>query len=443
MKKIILGFCSLLIIVASCKKVDDSSVFTQSADQRLTAALAKNQAKLSGAQYGWKALVRTNAGGNFTFYFSFNDSNRVKMLSSFDSMSAVTLKESSFRLKALQQPSLLFDTYSYLHVLADPNPAAAGGSAGAGLQSDFEFYFDEANSTDDKIELVGRFNGTQTTLTKATQAERDAFLNGDLAKGLVINKIVNYYKRITIGNTDSVDAFVDARSSYIISPDANGNLLDDSLGTNYTLTLGGLAFAKPLVVGTKTLSELSNINFDATTNSITAVGDGQPITITGVVTPMRVDVNAPSRWWNFAAGQGSYWITETGFHINGVDDAQHIQNLPGYFGFSIFWPEYGTSGGVNYDLFAPIVANSSGNASLAYGAAYRPPVFNADGRVVFRYLGTLGTVPAGAASTYLAMRTQLAIPRGYYLVQISADPVSPAYHMVSAADGKAWITWLF
>lgn len=241
MKKITLGFCSLLIIVASCKKVDDSSVFTQSADQRLNAALAKDQAKLSGAQYGWKAVVRTNAGGNFTFYFTFNDSNRVKMLSSFDSASAVTLKESSFRLKALQQPSLLFDTYSYLHVLADPNPAAAGGAAGAGLQSDFEFYFDDANSTDDKIELVGRFNGTKTTLTRATQAERDAFLNGELARGLVINKIVNYYKRIHIGNTDSVDAFVDARSSYIISPDATGNLLDDSLGTNYTLTLGGLA----------------------------------------------------------------------------------------------------------------------------------------------------------------------------------------------------------
>ncbi|HOZ78281.1 MAG TPA: DUF4302 domain-containing protein, partial [Ferruginibacter sp.] len=120
MKKYFLGLCGLVLLaVSSCRKVDDSSVFGQSPDQRINETLAKYQAQLSGAQYGWKGIVATNEGGNFTFYFSFNDSNRVKMLSSFDSVSATVLKESSFRLKALQQPSLLFDTYSYIHQLAD------------------------------------------------------------------------------------------------------------------------------------------------------------------------------------------------------------------------------------------------------------------------------------------------------------------------------------
>ena len=45
------------------------------------------------------------------------------MFSDFDSTSAVTLQESSYRLKAEQQPTLIFDTYSYVHVLADPNEA--------------------------------------------------------------------------------------------------------------------------------------------------------------------------------------------------------------------------------------------------------------------------------------------------------------------------------
>ncbi len=444
MKKFILGFCGLLILAASCKKVDNSSVFSQSADQRINAALAKQQSKLSGAQYGWKAVVRTNAGGNFTFYFSFNDSNRVKMLSSFDSTTATTIKESSFRLKALQQPSLLFDTYSYIHLLADPNPATAGGEAGAGLQADFEFYFDEANSTDDVIELVGRFNGTKTTLTRATQAERDAFVNGELAAGLAINKILNYYKRFNVNGTDSTDAYIEARSSYIIRTDDNGNLLDTTRDATYTLTLGGLLFSRPIQVGSRSISELSNISFDQATKTITATGDGQPVTIKGVVTnPIKVDLAAPARWWNFALDDGSYWITENGFHINGIDDAHGLANIPGYFGFSIFWPEYGASGGVTYDLLSPITPNASGGAAIRFGAAYRPPVFSADGRVTFPYLGTLGTVPAAAAPIYVSLRTQFAIPQGYYLVQISDDPVAPAYHMVSAADGLAWLTWLY
>lgn len=446
MKNYIIALSGLLLVaVSSCRKVNDDSVFGKSPDVRLNETLAKYQAQLSGAQYGWKAVVRTNAGGNFTFYFSFNDSNRVKMMSSFDSTTATVLRESSFRLKALQQPSILFDTYSYIHMLADPNPATNGGEAGSGLEADFEFYFDQANSTNDVIELIGRYNETKTTLTRATQAERDAFLSGELAGGLAINKILNYYKRFTVAGTDSTDAFIFARGSYIIRPDETGNLLDESRGVTYTLKLGGLEFSEPIVVGTKTISELSNVNYDAATNTITATGDGQPVTIKGVVTPMVVDVNAPLRWWNYAVAGDSYWVTEQGFHINGVDDAHGLANLPGYFGFSIFWPQYGTSGGVNYDLLSPIVANASGGAAILYGAAYRPPVFSDDGRVTFRFLGTLGNanIPPAGAPIFTNLRTQMAIPEGYYLVQIDNDPVSPAYHMVSAADGLAWVTWLW
>lgn len=445
MKNYFLFFSGLLLLsISSCRKVDDESIFGQSPDDRLNETLAKYQSTLSGAQFGWKAVVRTNAGGNYTFYFSFNDSNRVKMMSSFDSTTATVLKESSFRLKALQQPSILFDTYSYLHLLADPNPATNGGEAGNGLEADFEYYFDAANSTADVIELIGRYNETKTTLTKATSAERDAFINGELASGLAINKILNYYKRFVVGGTDSTDAFIAVRSSYIIRPDDNGNLLDTSRGVTYTLKLGGLEFSKPIVIGTKTISELSNVHFDANSNTITATGDGQNVTISGVVTPISVDEAAPARWWNFALNADSYWVTGQGFHVNGVDDAHELRNLPGYFGFAIFWPQYGSNAGVTYDLLAPVVANASGAAALMYGAAYRPPTFTADGRVTFRFYGTLGAanLPAGTATTiFTNFRTQMGIAQGYYLVQIDDNPSAPMYHMVSAADGKAWITW--
>ncbi len=445
MKNYFLCICVLLTVAVSCKKVDNSSVFSKSADQRLNEALAKYQAKLSGAQYGWKGLVETNQGGNYTFYFSFNDSNRVKMLSSFDSASSVTLKESSYRLKALQQPSLLFDTYSYLHVLADPNGGVNGGEYGTGLASDFEFYFDDDHSSEDTIALVGRFNGSKTTLTRATQQEKDAFFNGELLKGLVINKILNYYKRIVINNTDSVDVFIQSSTSYMISPDANGNLLDDSRGTNYALSLGGLSLADPLQVGGQTCGEISNMVYNAGNNTISATINGQPATISGVVTPMVYDTAAPRRWWTVAQSDNNYpyWVTEEGFHINGVDDAQGLANLTGWLGFAVYWPEYGTAAGNLYDFLFPVTSITL-PAATRFGAAYRAPNFSTPGKVIFPFLGTVkpGSIPASDVPIMTAFKTRFAIPEGYYLVQISDDETAPAYHMVSAADGLSWITWI-
>jgi hypothetical protein len=68
----------------------------------------------------------------------------------------------------LQQPSLIFDTYSYLHLLADPDPNVNGGRVGAGLSSDFEFYVD--STVADTMKLVGRFNGSKAILTKGKPA---------------------------------------------------------------------------------------------------------------------------------------------------------------------------------------------------------------------------------------------------------------------------------
>ncbi len=142
MKNLLIILFLLIAAISSCKK-EDKSVFDKSPDERLNEKLAEYQGQLSSAQNGWKGLLRTDSGRGSThsFYFKFNNTNRVVMLSDFDSLSAVTLKESSYRLKALQQPSLIFDTYSYLHVLSDPDPRVNGGVTGAGLLSDFEFYF--------------------------------------------------------------------------------------------------------------------------------------------------------------------------------------------------------------------------------------------------------------------------------------------------------------
>jgi hypothetical protein len=104
MKKYLLYFISISILLLSCKRETDP-VFDQSPDERLNEALQKYQSTLTGAPDGWNATLVTAIGITFNFYFRFNDSNRVFMYSDFDSTSAGVVKESSYRLKALQQPS--------------------------------------------------------------------------------------------------------------------------------------------------------------------------------------------------------------------------------------------------------------------------------------------------------------------------------------------------
>ena len=110
MNKNLLYYLLAITLVASCRK-DDDNAFDKSPDERLNETLAAYQKALSGSQFGWNANLITADGGYYRFYFSFNDSNRVQMYSDFDSTTATVLKESSYRLKALQQPSLIFDTY--------------------------------------------------------------------------------------------------------------------------------------------------------------------------------------------------------------------------------------------------------------------------------------------------------------------------------------------
>jgi hypothetical protein len=109
MKKILVIILFAIVTFSSCQK-DDEPLFNKSPDERLNEALAGYQSQLTSATDGWKGFVYPKTGGVYSFYFKFNNANRVSMLSSFDSASAVTVKESSYRLKGLQQPSLLFDT---------------------------------------------------------------------------------------------------------------------------------------------------------------------------------------------------------------------------------------------------------------------------------------------------------------------------------------------
>lgn len=443
MKKLLIAICIVAAAISSCKK-DDKSVFDKSPDERVKEKLDAYQAQLSGAQDGWKGLLVTDSGRGSThsFYFKFNNENRVVMLSDFDSLSAVTMKESSYRLKALQQPSLLFDTYSYLHVLADPDRTVNGGPVGAGLFSDFEFYFDAA--TPDTIKLVGRFNGSKMILVRATKAEADAYNNGQFAAARQnLSKILTYFKRLTIG-TQLYDVKIDPVNRQFVFSwlDASGNL--QTFTTGYYFSGGSVVFTDPFVIGSQIISGLDNIIWDPATETINLTVNGTAATIKGIVVPLKVDLGAPQRFKQYAIDQGDYWISINGWHIDGVDDALNFRSLIRNYNFILYAPkEAGLFGWTAGDL--GVVIHDDGNSAL--GSSYNSTINN--GIIKFVIQGSNGSIGFGTAlpatqealvvGTTNSFRSYMTDPGGYYLVQTSAT----TYDMVSASNGKSWITWEF
>lgn len=353
------------------------------------------------------------------------------MVADFDAASASTLKESSYRLKALQQPSLIFDTYSYLHLLADPDARVNGGNFGQGLGSDFEFAIDTA--TADSIKLTGRFNETKLILIKATKQEADAFANKQLANSLLFenfNQILTYFKRITIG-TRQYDIYLNSANRQITFTWIAGNGSVQTFTTGYYYTLQGLVFTRPFSDGTQTVTGFTNIKWDANALVLSFNANSASASITGIVRPLVLDSNAPRRWWQHSVDQDDFWASRTGFTVNGVIDAYNVTSIQGY-NFLLFWANFNVSGGINYDLLGFVL-----NSSISYGPAFSPPVFTTNGRIIFPILGVLGTIPPAEAGIVANTRIQMSEPTGYYFVQTGPS----SYDMVSAKDGLAWITW--
>ncbi|QHS62559.1 DUF4302 domain-containing protein [Chitinophaga agri] len=433
MLKRLLLICFSLSVLAACQKSDED-VFSAPPDTRLNDTLKKYGDILATAPYGWKGLVYPSGleHGVFSFYFEFNDSNRVKMYADFDSASAITVAESSYRLKALQQPCLLFDTYSYLHVLSDPDASVNGGVYGEGLYSDFEFAIEGMRG--DTILLKGRYHESKAVLIKAT-AEEQAAYKGEKSNRLIdkIGTYLTYFKRLTLNGKSYDVAFDEASRTTTISwVDESG--ANQTVTTGYYYTPNGVAFAPAVNVNGETIASLDNLTWSATSTTLSFTANGNTGTIKETAKPLVIDKDAAKAWWNEKQQTGSYWITVEGFHVDGKDDAYGIQQLPNY-SFTIYNPQFELSDGSQYELLG-IITNSGNGAELSYGPAFTtPPTFRTDGRIVFSYVGVLGELPEGETAVSNTT-TKMSETQGFYLVKTSSG-----YDMVNAKDGKSWISW--
>ena len=247
----------LAILFAGCTKDKTTSLFGEKPEERMAKALEEYKATLTGSTYGWKTVVFPAAGGGYSFFFRFGTNDRVTMYSDVTQEAAGTAMESTYRLKAVQRPSLLFDTYNYLHLLSDPDPNVYGGETGSGYAVDFEYAIDSVSA--DTIKLTGISFDTKMILVKATQAEAEAYAAGSY--GNLISDMEEYmlqhpwlYLQFADGNRLQVSVNTFTKTFTLI-------YIDDAdevklLSSPYYYTLNGIYLQTPITYEGDTFHEL-------------------------------------------------------------------------------------------------------------------------------------------------------------------------------------------
>lgn len=246
--------------ITGCKK--DENPILDDPDQRVAAALVEHQAQLLSAENGWKATIYPKLGKGFSFYFKFDKEGKVKMLSDFNTTTAVTYQESTYRLKALQFPTLMFDTYNYIHLPADPNGSINGGTNGKGLTSDFEFAFDGMSG--DTLKMRGIVNGNLMDMVKVTAAEATAYGTEGIKNMMDANtafQAVNKFPYLVSGST-KVAVGIDATAKKFTLSYIDENGASKVSNATFAFGLNSLTLSTPLTYLTTTIKELF---YDATT----------------------------------------------------------------------------------------------------------------------------------------------------------------------------------
>ncbi|MBC9934750.1 DUF4302 domain-containing protein [Chitinophaga qingshengii] len=256
MKKFIIAGMVLCTLATACRKDNDGSVFGVRPEERMNATLTAYKKQLTGGTNGWKAYLFPDGGYGFGFYFKFGENNRVNMLGDLTPETGQDLAESSYRMGAQQRPSLVFDTYSYIHLLSDPDGRVFGGIFGRGYDSDFEFGYDSTRT--DTIFLTGSANKSKMMLVRANAQEETAYAAGGL--NTIQNAIYDYvfthpimYVTTPDGKKMQTAIVPDSRTfSLIYEEDGAAK----TFSVPYAYTLNGIITKEPFKIGNKFYQEV-------------------------------------------------------------------------------------------------------------------------------------------------------------------------------------------
>ncbi|SMC59406.1 DUF4302 domain-containing protein [Pedobacter nyackensis] len=271
MKTKILSILCLALALSSCKKgSEDLMIDGKMPELRSQESLKTYKETLTSAENGWAAYLFTEGGGGYGFYMDFNDEDRVKMLAEIDGGTATDLMISTYRLKAVMGPSLLFDTYNYLHLLADPNSDVVGGTAGVGFKSDFEFEFSGIKG--DTVKLIGKKRRSDLFLVKLNTQQQEFYLKGGLKT--LVSDLTNYFtvnKNLYIKGNDEISKVQFSVNMDLTVKKAFFTWVENGIVKTaeapFAYTTNGMFFNKPLVFNN---IAFKTIAWDKTKNQLTA-----------------------------------------------------------------------------------------------------------------------------------------------------------------------------
>ncbi|NOW93571.1 DUF4302 domain-containing protein [Mucilaginibacter sp. SG564] len=432
MKKYTYPAYLLLLLITSlsaCKK-NDPDYFGKTPTERSTEALSKYQTQLTSAPNGWKAILYPNGGGVYLFSIKFGADNRVSMLSDIDEETSTTPNESAYSLKQLQAPSLLFDTYSYIHLLSDPDPNVLGGDSGIGYSSDFEFSFDKMSG--DTITLIGNKKGSKLTLVKAkTTAEYTSFTTGTTAVFTTLNAVRTYFKRVTIGTT-ACELNIDKGNKILSLSYLEGgtNLKTVSSGFYIDGSTNSIILGTPLLIDKTSITSIGKIAGDTTSHTVSLTVNGSATQVKEAITPLKYDLTAAKAFHNNPANSNTYWESNTGFTVDNVVDAFNLRSIFSEFVYRLYSFDQGTT----YDRLGFFTDNGYSAGDPAVIAK-----FPASGTIVFTYFGSFNgaALPASAKPIVTATTNKFLDPNGFYVIQTGAK----TYDLVNATNARAWMSF--
>lgn len=470
MKKVILYILVVLAITQwGCQKKSVDLIQGQTVDDRLNAAFAKYKDILMKAPYGWKLVETSGVAFNngaydstkatFVYYMQFVDSNNVVQYGSFDTVQAKVPKTSGYRISGLQRPTLIFDTYGYIHVPCDPDPSVSKSplDPGSGWGTDFEFMFVDNVLPDklgDTIRLSGLKNSATAYLVKATKDEQTLVTSGQYATNLSLSalkaKLLTYWQRFTINSVLYELPAIDFNSKILSINWLDGSGNQQTFQTQFWIDFNGnIIFLTPFVNG--------NVIVTGITPTAGLIGTNVPtITLTPAITPLKLNVNAAQNWYTqMGLNFNGCWVSDKVFHYNGIDDYCQFGNITTTGTAAVtkgaiqLW--YGGSGifgaTAPYDGFIAFYNNAS-LATNIYFVNDRPLTING-GIATFSYYGAAGSY-TGAAGT-LSYSMNLARSLLFYTISgtknvgnwylIPTSSTGKNYDMVRVSDALAWISW--
>lgn len=403
-------------LFGGCNKFQD---FPESSiDERINERMELYSNYLIGAPFGWKAYLLTKSGLQKNFTFRFNNQNRV--FTTLEDDKSLT-EESSYRLKYLQRPALIFDTYSLLHLLSDPDASVYGGVFAEGMQSDFEFHF--VNATEDRIELRGVFNESKLIFIKANSAldATNTFDDMDAMLATLL-KLKTYFKRTVIDGLEfEVDLNPNDRRFGLVYYEEGFAVRNMS---SFYVVGDEINFYDPIILGVDTIRKLTDVSFNP--SGYLSVNFGQVnLQITESVEPLFYDKTVISRFWASDRQLSfGYWSRDA------VKDYLNESSIATITGLNqqIMWMDFNPS----IDLLG-----YARNFSLEYGPAIRVTLDYTTGIVKYVYAGSLGTMnPLAQRNIAVEAAQNFTDPNGLYIIEKGAS----VYDLVTVTDARKWVS---